>query len=400
MPDARLRLEDLIAPLTVAEFRARHWSAGVPFVSQPTPSVIEKIKAIDGLQNVETLVGRLNRDVMLFGPKHFRSSASPKEALTFLHAGFNLYISQVESALPHAISHFSDVAEALGLPPWQVSVEAFAGRAGGISTRHYDHDINFQILLEGEKVWRLEANRHLTNPLRPYHPKRTLDGSIGGFSEAAHASAPELPLEFDPAHTLTIKATPGTVVFLPRGHWHEVDSLSTTWGVNLVLKGITWAQAMGAALTARLQTSPEFREYCERVSYGEGLSEAEVALGAEHFELLRTATSTALRELTRTEVALAPLATFYSWVSPPESRRIFAQGEAWFLSLPGLAEPIEVEQVIVAPLERLLAFRAPFSWTDALNVARSLQATGLYNLFTDLTALGVLKRSDPPPAPR
>lgn len=50
---------------------------------------------------------------------------------------------------------------------------------------------------------------------------------------------------------------------------------------------------------------------------------------------------------------------------------------------------------MVSPLERLLAFRDPFTWADAITVARELTPIGLSNLLNDLVAMGALSRDAP-----
>lgn len=395
-PSSTVALSELIAPLTTAEFRARHWVGGAPFVSRPNPALIEKVRAIEGLASVEALLPRLSGTVRLLGPNAIRADVAPSAALDFLNRGSNLYIAPVERSVPGVIKPFTDVANELGVPPWQLSVEAFAGRAGGLSSRHYDHDINFQILLDGEKRWRLEPNHHITNPLRSFHPQRRADGSLGGFTEAAYAANPVMPAAFDRSRMTEVTATAGCVVFLPRGYWHEVDSLSTTWGVNLVVKGQTWTSAIAAALSTRLTETAAFREYCEAVAYGHyHLSPEDSARADAHFERLQASAIAALRDMTRTEVALATQRSGYRWQDSTEGRAVVNRDGAAFLSMPGLESDLEIETPLVAALERLVAFREPFTWADAMTVARELTPIGLSNLLNDLVTMGVLTRQEP-----
>ena len=388
---AVLSLSELIAPLTVAEFKAKHWVSGVPFISQPSTSLIEKIKAIDGLRDLNALLPKLTGPVKLFGPKGFRSLVPAPVALDFIDHGYNLYIYAIEASLPSVTLAFADIAKELGFPPWQISIEAFAGRAGGISTRHYDHDINFQILLAGEKRWRLEPNANITNPLRSFHPKRNPDGTQGGFLEGAHAHDPVMPLAFDRARMTEVATTAGAVTFLPRGHWHEVDSVSDTWGINLVFKGTTWATAMSTAVLNRLHENPDFREYCAMIAYGsEQLSDADETRANAHFERLRVAAVTAITEMTRNEVALAPLVTCYRWANGTKASALVTREGVTSLTVPGFEEPIEIEAAVAPSLARLLSLGESFSWSDAFAVGRELGATGLHNLLTQLIASELL----------
>ena len=153
--------------------------------------------------------------------------------------GSNLYLPEVGEAVPEVRDLLKDVGVDLGVAPWQIAVEAFAGREGGVSSRHYDHDTNFQILLDGEKEWRLEPNVHIENPLKPFHPGASEATPWDGFEEEAYATDPRLPTAFDPEKSERVRAARGTTLYVPRGHWHETRSLTDTWGINVVVKGVT-----------------------------------------------------------------------------------------------------------------------------------------------------------------
>lgn len=90
---------------------------------------------------------------------------------------------------------------------------------------------------------------------------------MSSFDEEAHASDPDIAMSFTNEMT-EVNATAGTVLFLPRGFWHEVTCRGVTWSGNLVIKGMTWAQAIGNAPVARLHRSPELRAYCDGLRYG------------------------------------------------------------------------------------------------------------------------------------
>lgn len=388
-----LALADLVGPLSPSQFIERYWIPGVPAFGRAPALLIEQIREFSVFRSVETLIPRLDEPVMLFGPNQFRSQVPPSVALDFLHNGFNLYIARVERAVPESIALFRDVARELGVAPWQLSIECFAGQPGGVSSRHYDHDINFQILLEGEKLWTLEENRHLQNPLRPYHPRRRPDGAVTGFQEPGHAVEAVLPLEFDPSRTTQFRANRGDVVFLPRGYWHEVHSLSATWSINMVVKGMTWAAALGRALTMRLERIPEFRAYCDRLAYGGvAISQAEAHAREERFAVLVEAAHRALDQVTPVETALSGIVDRYRWSDSADARKFVLRDEVWFLETSGLDEPLELDSELVPTLRRLAQVQETFSWPDALSMAVELDAIALHNLLEDLVDLGVLHR--------
>lgn len=396
---SKIELADLVAPLPVERFRNEHWRAGVPYASQVNPALLDKVRAVASLASVEALLPHLSGSVQLLGPERFRAEVSVDAARQFLRAGFNVYIRSLERDLPDAHPIFAGVARELGFPPWQLTVEAFAGAAGGISSRHYDHDINFQILLRGEKLWRFEANATIENPLAPFHPALRPDGSTTPFEELARAKGP-VPDAFDPARVTELRVSAGSVVFVPRGHWHEVESLSETWSVNVAFRGVTWATALGNALVARLHEDPEFRAYCENIPYGGDASTFQRDDAARQFERLRAAAIDALQGMTRNEAALSLLDSRYRWSSAPDRRAVVVDAED--AKLTGTAAPDIAFDARLAPVvERLAAFSSEFGWADALAVGRAAGAATVFNLLTHLVREGALVRvaAKPPRSP-
>jgi ribosomal protein L16 Arg81 hydroxylase len=256
-----------------------------------------------------------------------------------------------------------------------------------VSRRHFDHDINFQILLEGEKVWRFEENRHIVNPLRSYHPGRLPDL----FSEEAYAGDTSFSTEFDSARETRLTARPGSVVFFPRGYWHEVQSLTDTWSINFIVRGLPWSDAIGSALAARLKRMPQFREY-HRFSTDSGHIES-----SSSFAQLQAEAIKALGEMNADEVTLSQLTVRYRWAETSSPRSVVVRDGRIELHL-GADTPIEVEPALKPPLEKISGFQRSFSWHDALAVAGGIEPMGLYNLLEQLVEFGSLvkERRSPP----
>jgi 50S ribosomal protein L16 3-hydroxylase len=393
---ARPQLADLIAPLTPDGFLAENWTAGRPHLSRPDLDLVERVKSIAALRSVEALIPRHRQDIRVFGPRGFRSVVAPRAALDFLSQGYNLYITGVEETVPESRELLSDVARDLRMAPWQLHVEAFAGRAGGVSSRHYDHDVNFQLLLDGEKEWLLEENRNIDNPLQSFHPSVDRSGAWSGLREEAYASDPAMPPVFDPARSERFHATAGTTVFLPRGWWHETRSLTDTWSINLVLRSTTWARALGKALEIHLHRDPEFRAWCGGVPDGGLPLPAPVrAQRLETFADLKEAAVAALRRLTMDEAVLSLLAFIpysYRWASRAAARGVIERPDGWALDVPGLlAEPLPVDEGQVAALRSLCALVEPFTWSHVRGLAHELDAADLHALVTSLVAAGLLE---------
>jgi len=391
-----VRLADLVAPLSPESFLEEHWSTGRPHLSAPRPELVANLMSIDALAGPEALLRRHKQDVRLLGPDSFRSMVSPRAALDLLSEGYNLYITNADETVPEARPLLAELARDLGMAPWQLHLEAFAGVAGGVSSRHYDHDLNFQILLAGEKEWLLEENRHIRNPLMPFHPARDAGGNWLGLMEEAYAGDPDMPRAFDPAHSRTLRAAAGTALFLPRGCWHETRALSDTWSVNVVMRSATLARALGRALEIRLHASPEFRAYSDGVGFGRRtFSAAERERKLDAFRALKRAAAAALDQLTMEEAALAMLSLVgraQRWTRAAASRAVVESDGRAALDVPGvLGAPLELEADLVDFARALCRLRHAFRWDHLRAIAGHADAQRVHDLVSRLAELGAIE---------
>jgi 50S ribosomal protein L16 3-hydroxylase len=392
----RPRLADLVAPLSPEEFLTGPWASGRLHLARANSALVEQLKQIEALVSVEALLARHRRDVRVFGPDSSRALVPSSAALERLSDGHNLYITEVEKTVPEAHALLAELARDLAMAPWQLRVEAFAGRAGGLSSRHYDHDINFQIMLDGIKDWRLEENRNIRNPLQSFHPLVDERGTWSGLREEAYADDPDMPSGFDPERTVTLRAEPGTTVFLPRGWWHETRSLTDTWSINIVLRSTTWARAIARSIEIALHRRPELRAYCG------GLAEAGAELPPglrahrlQAFAAAREAAHQALDEITADDAILS-LQGFvdhsYSWTGAAEGRQVIEWGGAFFIHAQGdLADPLRIDRALVATAEKLCALREPFTWIHARSIGHDVNVVDLHRLLTRLVDSGLLE---------
>jgi len=229
-----------------------------------------------------------------------------------------------------------------------------------------------------------------------FHPTRDRQGRWQGFREEAYAADPRLPEQFSD-RSRVVHASAGTVLFLPRAYWHETRSVGDTFGLNLVIKGVSWAGALAAALLEVLHREPRFRAYCEGVAHrGRSLSPSEQARGEETFERLRAAAAAALADMTMDDVVLSSLVDrVYQWSPKAAGRALVQEDGQWTLRAPEvLEEPLELDESVVAAMEKLCALREPFSWAHARCLLSGIGSVGLCNLLTELVEMGLLVRPD------
>jgi 50S ribosomal protein L16 3-hydroxylase len=395
-PDAQTataRLHDLVGPLSVAEFVDGHWLPGRPHLGKVSAALLPLLSGLAGLDGPGSLMARHRRDVRVFGPSGERAVVPAAEGLDWLHRGHTLYADHIHRTVPEAHELMAGVAVDLGLEPWQMTMEGFAGRAGSVSTRHFDHDVTIQILLAGEKEWGFEPNGNVANPLQPFHPPRAGGDPMAAFGEEAYADGP-MVLGADPSPAVTLHATPGTAVFLPRGWWHRTRSLTDTWSVNVVFHSVSWARAFGRALEIRLHAEARHRAYCG----GFGAPVVRTAADDEHrrttLASLRASARRAIDEITADEAALAMLGFIgrtYRWSPTADDRRVRSGLTGWVLAVGDRSMPIGERSV--PGVEALCRLTANFRWDHIPPLLAGTPADPgeVYAVLAGLTDLGAVE---------
>ena len=376
---------DLVEPLSSEAFSRDHWRPEKAFLSRPNPRLLEALDAVPALKGPEQLTSALAtrpvvpNHIMVFGPNSFRSVVPAGVAMDFCRAGYTLYMMDVEQVIPEADPLFSGIYSELGFVP-RVYMEAFAAHAGSVSSWHYDHDINFQILLSGEKEWLVAPNMHIRNPIKAFHPSPGRDGALQGFREeiyARNADVPHTPL----ADCQRLRATAGSVMFLPRACWHQVHATSDCFGINLVIKGRTWAAAIATALQYRLEAHEDMRGYVAGMAL-DNTPPSVIAAMESQFPALVEIARRELAALTLEEVPLTEANIRLMWAPEADPRRLVERDDQWLLELPELFdEPVEIDDELVPFVTRLVALRYPFTWSQLIALRGDLQPTHIRALI-------------------
>lgn len=386
-----LQLQDLIRPLSVHDFVTRHWIPGTPFLSDVNPDLVQRVRRLDALRGTDAVLKRLTGDLILFGPNKLRATVAAREARTFLAHGFTLYVPSLERSIPELESLTPSIKAELGIPDWGVTFECFVSQPGSLSSVHYDHDINFQILLEGEKQWKVAPNEHIHNPLFPFHPT---EAGSRVFLEEAYARDPDVPLEIPPG-ALDLRASAGSVLFLPRGYWHEVRSATACLALNIVVTGMTWSAGIARALQRRLNGDESARGYVCGVLASSKHLETETL---SSFEAVRSLAIDHLRRLTMEEVFLTWPDASFRWCDRAKDRAVRERDGEWTLVVPGaLDEPIALDEPLVAMMKKLCNLRHTFHWEHVLHLAGDdpIPREGVWNLLVELEARELIEKLPP-----
>lgn len=129
---------------------------------------------------------------------------------------------------------------------------------GGRTGCHYDQNINFVCQITGEKTWDLAPNTHVPNPII-----RHTAGTPPDRTTASHATA-ALPSKMPSKGKIRVVLKPGSVLFVPRGWWHQTSAKGDSISLNFTYDQLSWAQVAAEAICQRLLKDKKWRA----VAYG------------------------------------------------------------------------------------------------------------------------------------
>jgi 50S ribosomal protein L16 3-hydroxylase len=120
----------------------------------------------------------------------------------------------------------------------------------GVPMHFDDHEI-LVMQLAGRKKWTFAPNLQVRYPTS--NSGRMLTEEVRRY-----ASGPMLQEMPKPNRSVTM--TPGTVLFLPRGYWHETDASELSISLTFGFRTPCWAELLTEKLHQELLTDPKWRE--------------------------------------------------------------------------------------------------------------------------------------------
>ncbi len=181
---------------------------------------------------------------------HQTALVSPTAARRLHRAGIAIYMLDVP-----ALEVVSDeVAAELGAPARNVQCTLFCNPAGARTRAHFDPVHNFTLQLSGRKRWRVAPNRHAVLPTEGW---AMLDRSVP--PDIALSCHEQLPTTM-PEDAREFVLTPGAMLSIPRGWWHETASDEASISLHLHYEPILWADTVLATLRARLLREARWRD--------------------------------------------------------------------------------------------------------------------------------------------
>ena len=281
-------MKDIMFPDEIDVFLRNHWPDDL-FVRPAHLERAEKLLEIPEIGDLDALLECFDAPISLRRPEgradRVNGSAAAKAAYD---EGATLYFRKVEDFVPALKELLAEVAETLGLLPTLMSIEVFASNGPSGVAMHADYDVNFQLLLRGEKTWRIAPNTHVRNPtemcLPATHP-------VFDAFQLEIADRTPFPTEM-PQDAMCLEMTAGSLIFVPCGWWHSTQAKGECFAVNVVCKGPRMADVLAEGLRRWLLRDPTWREYASG-NFGNGCQLAGPP-ASRRFDVLLARLTTAL----------------------------------------------------------------------------------------------------------
>lgn len=247
-------LSELFAPLTSAQFLRRHWPERHLVTHGPLerlPSFFRSELLLEPRALSDAYRGSLS--VTRHGRGQYRVSG-PDARAYFEDLGLSVKFDAIEDVVPGARDWLRSLETELGVPRGGTTLIAFVNAAGSGLAAHCDPSEQIAIHLRGAKEFRVKP-APVRFPTVGYSARRGAPAEwLGQFPEGLP------PWTVLPADAEKVPLAPGSVLFTPRGLFHQTlanDELAVT--VVVKIHNPTPAELVSAALGNVLLQSPQWR---------------------------------------------------------------------------------------------------------------------------------------------
>ena len=221
---------------------------------------LENLKALTSLPFLNSLDDLLNSWPMPIQAHlpDVRDEASSidttnKDAKKLFDNGMGLLFNEAHLISPVLTEWLEEIRSQLGLPMMTIGrCLVYATPDGKGTAPHFDQNINFVIQIHGTKKWIMASNESVKNPMTRHTMGLEPDPELASYLETP------MPTKM-PKEAMSFELKPGSVLFVPRGVWHETEAEGDALSLNFTYTAPTWIDLFTTALRGRLAQSPEWR---------------------------------------------------------------------------------------------------------------------------------------------
>ncbi len=246
-------IQALFPQMSKAEFLSECWSEK-PAVFHGILDRFEDVSQLEGLQSIAALLS-VWPGLLRLADRFGGHAVDTNQARRLYAEGHHLAFSDAEQVFPVLKGMLERLRWDLQLP-----INAFgrcpvyASPHGAGEALHFDQNANFIIQIRGEKVWQLAPNRHVARPTDRYTTAQPVPSA-----ELQLYGPAQLPTTLPP-DAERVHMRPGSVLFLPRGYWHQTQAVGESLSLNFTFDQPTWADALPPAMRTHLLVHTSWRD--------------------------------------------------------------------------------------------------------------------------------------------
>jgi 50S ribosomal protein L16 3-hydroxylase len=247
-------LASLVWPLSAEKFMADAWSKRVSVSRRPATALTGLLDAL-AKAPIDALLRAAAPPVLVMYQTregvYGASDVAVSEARGLFEAGMTLYFD-LRRTIPDVEQWIAAVARDLGCDESRVVASLFVSPDGAKTECHFDANENFTVQLRGTKHWSIVPNGDVVLPLDRFTISAELPKRVMRYCS-------ELTFLSMPATVAPIVVHPGTMIFAPRAHWHEVVAEGECVSFNLAVRPQSIASVVAALVERRLLSLERWR---------------------------------------------------------------------------------------------------------------------------------------------
>ncbi len=261
-------LNEILAPVTLENFLNSSWPKKSLFIPAHDQTKLNMVLKITQLQSLEAVAANRTLKVRAclpdFDDEYSSIHISPEDSLKAYSNNMTLVFDSMQMQDATIAQSLANIRAELGLvtggPENNLCKSrsiVYATPAGGGTRLHFDANVNFIIQLHGSKRWQLAENESVINPT-----ERFTAGSLE-MSAALDKQCQAPLLDKLPDDSQDFLMTPGCVLFVPRGYWHQTSTDEDSLSLNFTFSQPTWADIFSKSMQEHLLQSPEWRSLAD-----------------------------------------------------------------------------------------------------------------------------------------
>ncbi|MAI77980.1 MAG: hypothetical protein CL917_03490 [Deltaproteobacteria bacterium] len=244
--------------MTLGDFWDEHWPHRL-MIRHGTSPEVDWDRNLEGLLDLEKVLRLPNASFGVHSGSRgsdygFARNLDATDVRRAWEAGAGIRLTPFDAYSKWTRKLCVEIAEHLGLSLSSVRSSAFYSGPGVGQPRHFDGREVFNIQLAGHRTWTIEPNVDVVHPdlslmqgTAPANEAVVRQIARNGFSENFTDQA------------RSVEMRPGSVIFLPRGYWHETRSNGYSVSLSLGISGRREMDLLLERLTAGARLSERLR---------------------------------------------------------------------------------------------------------------------------------------------